>query len=101
MGEGVQQQAGMEQPVYYWDPVISPSGICFYKGNAIPEWKNNLFIASLSGQHLDRLVIKNNKVIGEERLLVDINTRIRDVTYFNNMLYAITDGGDMYRISKK
>ncbi len=101
VGEGIQQKAGMEQPVYYWDPVISPSGICFYKGDAIPEWKNNLFIASLSGQHLDRLVIKNNKVVGEERLLPGENTRIRDVTYLNNMLYAITDNGDIYRISKK
>lgn len=101
MGEGIQQKAGMEQPVYYWDPVISPCGICFYRGNAIPEWENNLFVAALSGQHLDRLVIKNNKVVGEERLLVDKNSRIRDVTYFNNMLYAITDDGDIYRISKK
>jgi glucose/arabinose dehydrogenase len=101
MGEGIQQKAGMEQPVYYWDPVISPGGICFYKGNAIPEWKNNLFIAALSGQHLDRIVIKNNKVVGEERLLTDINNRFRDVTYMNNMLYAITDNGDIYRISKK
>ena len=101
VGEGIQQKEGMEQPIYYWDPVISPSGICFYKGNAIPEWKNNLFISSLSGQHLDRLVIKNNKVVGEERLLTDLNNRIRDVTYMNDQLYAITDGGDIYRISKK
>ena len=101
IGGAIQQKAGMEQPVYYWDPVISPSGICFYNGNAIPEWKNNLFIASLSGQHIDRLVIKNNKVIGEERLLVNKNSRFRDVTYLNNMLYAITDDGDIYRISKK
>lgn len=101
MGEGIQQKEGMEQPVYYWDPVISPSGIAFYKGDAIPEWKNNLFISALSGQHLDRIVLKDNKVVGEERLLTDINQRIRDVTYYNNMLYAITDGGDIYRISKK
>lgn len=101
MGEGIQQKAGMEQPVYYWDPVISPCGICFYKGNAIPEWKNNLFIASLSGQHLDRLVIKNHKIVGEERLLADKKQRFRDVTYLNNRLYAIADNGDIYRISKK
>jgi glucose/arabinose dehydrogenase len=101
MGEGIQQKEGMEQPVYYWDPVISPGSICFYKGTAIPEWKNNLFVAALSGQHLDRLVIKNNKVVGEERLLTDKNQRFRDVTYLNNMLYAITDDGDIYRISKK
>lgn len=101
IGDALQQKAGLEQPVYYWDPVISPSGICFYSSNAIPEWKNNLFIASLSGQHIDRLVIKNNKVTGEERLLVDKNSRFRDVTYLNNMIYAITDDGDIYRISKK
>jgi glucose/arabinose dehydrogenase len=101
MGDGIQQKAGMEQPVYYWDPVISPCGICFYRGDAIPEWKNNLFVSALSGEHLDRLVIKNNKIVGEERLLTDINQRIRDVTYSNNMLYAITDYGDIYRISKK
>ncbi|WP_370688439.1 PQQ-dependent sugar dehydrogenase [Chryseobacterium sp. EO14] len=64
IGAGIQQQAGMEQPVYYWDPVISPSGITFYKGNTIPEWQNNLFVASLSGMNIARLVMENNKVIG-------------------------------------
>lgn len=101
VGDGIQQKAGMEQPVYYWDPVVSPSGICFYKGTAIPEWTNNLFVACLSGQHLDRLIIRNNKVIGEERLLTDKNQRIRDVTYLDNRLYVITDDGDVYRISKQ
>lgn len=101
VGEGIQQKAGMEQPVYYWDPVLSPSGICFYKGNAIPEWKNNLFIGGLSSQHICRLVIENNKVTGEERLLVEQKERFRDVAYANGMLYAITDNGKLFRISKK
>ena len=101
VGDGIQQKAGMEQPVYYWDPVVSPSGICFYGGNAIPEWKNNLFVACLSGEHVDRLIIKNNKVVGEERLLVDKRQRFRDVAYSNNVLYAITDDGDIYSISKQ
>lgn len=101
VGAGIQQKEGMEQPVYYWDPVISPCGICFYNGDAIPEWKNNLFVAALSGKHVDRLVIKNNKVVGEERLLTNKDQRFRDVAYMNNILYAITDGGDIYRISKK
>ncbi len=101
VGEGIQQKAGMEQPVYYWDPVISPCGICFYNGDAIPEWKNNLFVAALSGKHVDRLVIKDNKIVGEERLLTDKDQRFRDVAYLNNVLYAITDDGDIYRISKK
>jgi glucose/arabinose dehydrogenase len=101
VGDGIQQKDGMEQPVYYWDPVLSPGGMSFYKGNAIPEWKNNLFIGGLSSMHIARLVIVNNKVVGEERLLEDKKERFRDVAYFNGMLYAITDGGNMYRISKK
>jgi len=101
VGEGIQQKAGMEQPVYYWDPVVSPSGICFYNGTGIPEWKNNLFVACLSGQHVDRLIIRNNRVVGEERLLADKKQRFRDVAYANNILYAITDDGDIYRIVKQ
>lgn len=101
VGEGIQQKTGMEQPVYYWDPVVSPSGICFYKGNSIPEWNNNLFIACLSGLHVNRIIIKNNKVVGEERLLTDKNERFRDITYLNGMLFTITDDGNVYKISKK
>ncbi|SDE07557.1 PQQ-dependent sugar dehydrogenase [Niabella drilacis] len=100
VGDALQQKKGMEQPAYYWDPVISPSGICFYKGNAIPEWKNNLFVAALSGQHIDRLIIRNNKVIGEERLLTDQQERFRDLAYLNGKLYAITDKGSIYRVGR-
>jgi len=98
---GIQQKDGLEQPIYYWDPVVSPSGISFYKGNAIPEWENNLFIGGLSSMHIVRLVIENNKVVGEERLLADKNERFRDIAYNNGMLYAVTDGGNLYRISKQ
>lgn len=103
MGTGIQQQEGMEQPVYYWDPVISPSGITFYKGTGVPEWENNLFIAALSGQHIARLVIdSNNKVVGEERLLTSENQRFRDIAQgTDNALYAITDAGRLYRIDKQ
>lgn len=101
VGVGIQQQAGMEQPIYYWDPVVSPSGMTFYKGKAIPEWENNLFIGGLSSTHIVRLVIKQNKVVGEERLLADTNERFRDVAYNNGMLYAVTDSGILFRISKK
>ncbi len=101
IGEPLQKKEGMEQPVYYWDPVLSPSGMTFYRGTAIPEWKNNLFIGGLSSTHICRLVIVNNKVTGEERLLADLYERFRDVAYINGMLYAVTDGGNLYRISKK
>jgi glucose/arabinose dehydrogenase len=101
VGDGIQQQDGMEQPVYYWDPVLSPSGMAFYKGDDIPEWKNNLFIGGLSSMHIARLVIKDNKVVGEERLLADKQQRFRDVAYVNGMLYAVTDNGKLFRIRKK
>ncbi len=102
IGQTIQQKEGMEQPVYYWDPVISPSGITFYKGNRIPEWQNNLFVSSLSARHIDRLVIENNKVVGEERLLTGEKERFRDVIQGKDeALYAITDSGKLYRIDKK
>ncbi|HUH25366.1 MAG TPA: PQQ-dependent sugar dehydrogenase, partial [Flavobacterium sp.] len=95
IGEGITQKEGMEQPVYYWDPSVSPSGIDFYTGNTIPEWHNNLFVGALSGQHIIRIVIKNNKIVGEERLLADQKERFRDVlaSHSNQSLYAITDSG--------
>jgi aldose sugar dehydrogenase len=101
IGDAIQQKAGMEQPVYYWDPVLSPSGMAFYKGKTIPEWENNLFIGGLSSAHICRLVIVNNKVTGEERLMADLNERFRDIAFHNGMLYTVTDRGNLYRISKK
>jgi glucose/arabinose dehydrogenase len=98
----ITQKAGLEQPVYYWDPSVSPSGMTFYSGNAIPEWKNNLFVGCLSGSHIARLVIKNNKVVGEERLLAGEGMRFRAVTEGKDgALYAITDEGRLYKIEKK
>lgn len=102
IGDAIQQKEGMEQPVYYWDPVVSPSGMTFYSGNRVPEWENSLFIGALSGMHIVRLAIKDNKVIGEERLLASEGQRFRDITQGNDgALYAVTDGGRLYKIDKK
>jgi aldose sugar dehydrogenase len=101
IGDSIQQKEGMEQPVYYWDPVLAPSGMLFYTGDAIPEWKNNLFICGLSSTHIARLVIKDNKVVGEESLLADKRERLRDIAQLNGMLYVVTDGGILFRISKQ
>jgi glucose/arabinose dehydrogenase len=102
VGEGIQQKAGLEQPVYYWDPSVSPSGMTFYTGDKMPEWKNNLFVGTLSGLHIARLVIENNRVVGEERLLADETQRFRDITQGKDgALYAITDQGRLYRIAGK
>ena len=102
VGAGITQQSGLEQPVYYWDPVLSPSGMTFYNGDQMPEWKNNLFITGLNSNHIARLVIQNNKVVGEERLLSDQGQRFRDITQGKDgALYAVTDEGRLYKIGRK
>lgn len=98
----IQQKEGMEQPVYYWDPVLSPSGMTFYTGDNMPEWKNNLFITGLNSYHIARLVIKDNKVVGEERILDKEKQRFRDITQGKDgALYVVTDGGRLYKIDKE
>ncbi|MDB5431933.1 MAG: glucose sorbosone dehydrogenase [Caulobacter sp.] len=79
VGAGLTAKAGMEQPVYYWDPVIAPSGMAFYDADLFPAWKGSLLVGSLREKHLTRLVLKGDRVVGEERLLVEVNERIRDV----------------------
>ncbi|RYF86353.1 MAG: PQQ-dependent sugar dehydrogenase, partial [Chitinophagaceae bacterium] len=101
IGDAIQKKEGMQQPVYYWDPVLSPSGMSFYNSSVIPEWKNNLFIGGLSSMHIARLVIENNKVVGEERLLANEKERIRDVAEQDGKLFAVSDGGVLFRIQKK
>jgi glucose/arabinose dehydrogenase len=89
------QEPGLEQPVYYWDPVISPSGLTIYSGELFPEWKGNMFIGGLSSQALVRLVLKDDRVVGEERLLTERKARIREVVQGpEGALYVLTDAGD-------
>jgi aldose sugar dehydrogenase len=78
IGEGT-SKPGLEQPVYYWDPSIAPSGMTFYTGDKFPAWKGNLFVGALKFQLLVRLELEGNRIVGEERLLEDMGDRIRDV----------------------
>ena len=94
IGEGITHKEGMEEPVYYWDPVIAPSGLAFYTGNLFPQWKNSLFVGGLRGTMLDRLTIANDKVVAEEPLLTDLRARIRDVRVGpDGAVYVLTDSG--------
>lgn len=94
IGEGT-QKAGMEQPIYYWDPSIAPSGMTFYSGDLMPEWKGNLFVGALAGTHLARLVLDGNKVVAEEKLLANLSERIRDVRQGpDGALWLLTDSDD-------
>ena len=100
----VTAREGYEQPVYYWDPVIAPSGAQFYTGAAFPGWRGSLFVGALREQRLVRLVIKDNRVIGEEHLLTDRGQRIRDVRQgIDGALYVVTDqsDGELWKITPK
>jgi glucose/arabinose dehydrogenase len=95
IGHGITQQAGLEQPVYYWDPVIAPSGMAFYDAALFPAWRGSLFVGALRGQHLTRLTLTNGRVTGEENLLEDLHERIRDVRVGpEGALYILTDNDD-------
>jgi glucose/arabinose dehydrogenase len=95
IGEGVVERPGMEQPVYYWDPVIAPSGLAFYKGDLFPQWKNSVFIGGLRGIALYRLELDGRKVKAEEPLLADMGLRIRDVRIGpEGAVYVLSDGPD-------
>ena len=83
IGEAIVEKPGMEQPRYYWDPVIAPGALAFYKGNRFPQWKTSALVGALAGQALFRLELgKDDQVINEEPLLTDLNARIRDVQVF-------------------
>ncbi|UAY54422.1 PQQ-dependent sugar dehydrogenase [Arachidicoccus terrestris] len=102
VGEGIQQKEGMEQPVYYWDPVISPSGMTFYNSDTIAEWKGNIFIACLSSSHITRIVLNGDHVEAEEWLMQDMGQRFRAITQAHNgALYVVSEQGKLYKISKK
>ena len=97
-------QAGMEQPVYFWTPDIAPSGIAFYTGKMFPSWNGNVFVSALAARYLVRLVLDGDRVVAEERLLTDLNSRIRAVNEGpDGSLYVLTDGanGKIVRLVKK
>lgn len=93
--EGITAKEGTEQPIYYWDPVIAPSGMIFYTGNLFPAWKGNVFIGGLQTTNLVRLEVEGDRVVGEERLLRDLQPkpeRIRDVRQGpEGAIYVLTD----------
>lgn len=95
---------GMEQPIYYWVPSIAPSGMAFYTGERFPEWKGSLFVGALAGQHLARLVLDGERIVAEERLLVDREARIRDVRQGpDGFVYVLTDSAraEIWRLVPK
>jgi aldose sugar dehydrogenase len=94
IGEGITAREGMEQPLYYWDPVIAPSGMAFYTADLFPAWKGDLFVGSLVDEHVARLELDGEKVVGEERLVTG-KGRVRDVRVGpDGAIYLVTDEDD-------
>ena len=99
--DGITQQAGMEQPLYYWDPVIAPSGMAFYTADLFPAWKGNLFIGGHGTKDLVRLELDAEKVVGEERPLKKVGAPVRDVRQGpDGALYVVTDDRSNGRVLK-
>ncbi len=104
IGDAITAKEGMEQPVYYWDPVIAPSGMIIYSGALFPEWQGDVFVGGLVGMKLVRLQMESDQVTGEEWLLQDRNARIRDVQQGpDGAIYVVTEAPDgaLMRIARK
>ena len=104
IGGAATVREGMEQPVYYWDPVIAPSGAQFYTGDAFPAWKGSLFVGGMKDTKLVRLTLKDDRVTGEEHLLADRQQRVRDVRQGpDGLLYVVTDkpNGELWKIAPR
>jgi glucose/arabinose dehydrogenase len=92
IGEGITEKAGMEQPVYYWDPVIAPSGLAIYHGSLFPSWEGDALVGALRGRMISRLTLKDGRVVSEEPLLLDQHSRVRDVRVApDGAVYVLTD----------
>lgn len=104
IANAVTARPGYEQPVYYWDPVIAPSGAQFYSGQAFPAWRGSLFIGGLQSKSLVRLTLEKGRVTGEEHLLKDRGQRVRDVREGpDGALYVVTDerNGELWKIAPR
>jgi aldose sugar dehydrogenase len=102
IGEGQSAKAGLEQPAYYWDPVIAPSSVAVYQGELFPQWKNSLFVGALRGVMLTRLDMRDGKVVGEEPLLADRKARIRDVRVGpDGAVYVLTEANSLLKLTPR
>ena len=101
VGSGQTSMKGVEEPVYFWVPSIAPSGMMFYTGDLFPEWKGNLFIGAMAGQHLVRLVLDGDRVVAEEKLLTDLKQRIREVRQAPDGSIYVFAGAGLLRLTPK
>jgi glucose/arabinose dehydrogenase len=99
VGTGATSMAGVEEPIYFWVPSIAPSGMAFYTGNLFPDWRGNLFVGAMAGQHLVRLVLDGERVVAEEQLLEELELRIREVRQGPDGALYVFGGDSLIRIT--
>ena len=98
VGNGRTSMPGVEEPIYYWVPSIAPSGMAFYTGERFPEWQGNLFIGAMAGRHLVRLVLDGERVVAEEKLLTELDQRIREVRQGADGAIYVFAGNSLLRL---
>jgi glucose/arabinose dehydrogenase len=101
IGTGATAMQGVEQPLYYWVPSIAPSGMAFYTGNLFPEWRGNLFVGAMAGRHLVRLVLDGERVVAEEKLLEELELRVREVRQGPDGALYVFGGDSLIRITPR
>jgi glucose/arabinose dehydrogenase len=99
IGQGLTTMKGMEQPLWVWTPGIAPSGMIVYTGNAFPEWRGSFFIGAMAHRHLNRLVVRDGRVVVEERLMNREAGRVRLVAQGpDGFIYVGSDDGRLVRL---
>jgi glucose/arabinose dehydrogenase len=101
VGNGKSSMSGVDEPIYYWDPDIGPSGMMFYTGTLFPEWKGNLFVGAMPSQYLARLVVNGERIVAEEKLLSDLKQRIREVRQAPDGSIYVLAGNSLLRLTPK
>jgi len=101
VGNGRTSMQGVEEPIYYWVPSIAPSGMEFYTGDLFPEWRGNLFVGAMAGRHLVRLVLDGERVVAEEKLLEDLDLRVREVRQGPDGALYVFGGNSLLRIKPR
>jgi glucose/arabinose dehydrogenase len=99
IGTGATAMEGVEQPIYFWVPSIAPSGMAFYTGNLFPDWRGNLFVGAMAGKHLARLVLDGERVVAEEKLLEELDLRVREVRQGPDGALYVFGGDSLIRIT--
>jgi glucose/arabinose dehydrogenase len=102
IGGGLVAKAGLEQPVYYWDPSIATSSLAFYRGKLFPRWKTSLFVGGLRGTGVYRLEMRHDKIVAEEPMLTDLKTRIRDVRVGpDGAVYVLAEQKELLKVTPR